>query len=176
MRVTTRSKRQVWGARLACAGLTTAVALGLAVSPASAADSAGPPSQEGVQPILELPPPENPTCDDLIPGAFDFAFKVDPPTAGNHQFDAPHQDGSVDIGLDNTDPDHVLVNFLIHGPYAARGVIVKGGPVANFYDYNATDFPTGIKADALLHAAINDNNGTYYGLSHIDFCLIPKKY
>ena len=173
MRVTTRSKRQVWGARLACAGLTTAVALGLAVSPASAADSAGPPSQEGVQPILE---DGNPTCEDLIPGAFDFSFKVDPPTAGTHTFDAPHQDGSVTIGLDNSDPDHVLVDFTIHGPYAARGVIVKGGPVANFYDYNTTDFPTGIKSDALLHAPINDNNGTYYGLSHIDFCLIPKQY
>ena len=45
---------------------------------------------------------------------------------------------------------------------------MKGGPVANFYDYR----PDGEDADTDLHAPFNPASQEFYGLSHIDFCVI----
>ena len=44
---------------------------------------------------------------------------------------------------------------------------MKGGSNANLFDYR----PAGDAADTALHAPVNPNNGTFYGLSHISFCF-----
>ena len=49
----------------------------------------------------------------------------------------------------------------------ALAVVVKGGSNANLFDYR----PAGNAADTALHAPVNPNNGTFYGLSHISFCF-----
>ncbi|MER6344509.1 hypothetical protein ACWC10_09450 [Streptomyces sp. NPDC001595] len=161
MRVATRAKAaSKFGARFAGVGLTAAVALGLAAGPAAA--QPGPPSDAGVQPV-EVP--GNPTFASLDPevwGTFDCEgtpIRIEDPQEG---------DVSGPVTITNVD-DNNTFDFVIDDDFAAIGVIVKGGPNANVYDYR----PTGIQADENLHAPINPNNGTFYGLSHIDFCLIP---
>ncbi|WP_369171678.1 hypothetical protein AB5J49_28605 [Streptomyces sp. R28] len=158
-RATTRSTRARWGARCVGLGLTTALAVAFAAGPASAV--AGAPSASGEQPV-EVP--GNPTFDSLpasiSPFTCDRIVKVDPVTAGS--FGDDDEITISNIGTDNT------FDFTISDDFAAIGVIVKGGPVANLYDYR----PTGIQADQELHAPVNPANMTYYGLSHVDFCLV----
>lgn len=163
MRVTTRSmpqpRRPRWGARLIGLGLTTAFAVAFTAGPAAAV--AGAPSASGEQPIelpgnptfAMLPAPINPfTCDRIV--------TVDPVTAGAHGDD--DEVTISNIGTDNT------FDFTVSDDFAAIGVLVKGGPVANLYDYR----PTGIQADQELHAPVNPANMTFYGLSNLDFCLV----
>ncbi|WP_345015600.1 hypothetical protein [Streptomyces shaanxiensis] len=177
MRVATQSRTSRWGMRFGGAGLAAALAVGVAGSPASA--QAGAPSASGVQPIeitAEQVPGGNPTFADLEElgfGDFNCAFepfKVEPVTAGTHNFPSPIN-GSVTIELVNT-ADGPTFNFRINGEFATIGVIVKGGPNANFYDYR----PDGIGSDEALHAPINPMSGDYYGLSHVDFCVIDSPY
>lgn len=173
MRVTTRSKRQVWGARLACAGVTTAVALGIAASPASATRDAGPPSNEGVQPVEY---DQHPTCEDILgAGAFEFDFQQQPVKDGTFTFDAPNDDGSVTLDVHGPSTAQ-LVDFTINGPYAARGIIVVGGSSSNFYSYGSPDFPNGIKSDADLHAPVKNNPIGFDNPTHLHVCGIPSKY
>ncbi|MFI8190801.1 hypothetical protein ACIF8T_18635 [Streptomyces sp. NPDC085946] len=164
MRVATRAKtasrRARLGARFAGLGLTTAVALGLAAGPAAA--QPGPPSVSGEQPI-EVP--GNPDFGDLDFDC-DLIVQVDPAREGTF--------GPVTVS-DITDEDEgagQTFDFDVTGDWAVAGVIVKGGPNANLYDYR----PNGIGSDENLHAPINPNSGRYYGLSHIDFCLIEDDY
>lgn len=175
MRVATQSRRSRWGTRFAGAGLAAAVAVGFAGSPASA--QAGGPSAEGVQPVeitAAQVPGGNPTFADLEQlgfGEFNCQpFKVEPVTAGTHNFPAP-LNGSVTITLVNTE-DGPTFNFDINGEFATLGVIAKGGPNANLYDYR----PDGIGADDALHAPVNPATGDYYDLSHVDFCIIDSPY
>ena len=48
-----------------------------------------------------------------------------------------------------------------------HAVFVKGGSNGNLYDYR----PAGATSDTGLHAPVNPANGSYYGLSHITFCV-----
>lgn len=167
MRVTTRattpSTRARWGARCVGLGLATALAVTVAAGPASAV--AGPPSASGEQPVEvpgnvnfdSLPTTINPfTCDRIV--------SVEPVTAGT--FGADNEVTISNIGTDNT------FDFEISDDFAAIGVLVKGGPNTNVYDYR----PTGIQADQELHAPVNPANMTFYGLSHLDFCLVEDGY
>lgn len=166
MRVATRartaSRRAKLTARFAGVGLTTVVALGLAAGPAAA--QPGPPSGEGVQPTEVA---GNPTFDDLGFECDDI-WTVNNPEVGEetYQFNG----FSVTIDVDETDDGEVF-SFNINSDHVAHGVIVKGGPNANVYDYR----PGGTEADSLLHAPLGAGQGgqDYYDISHIDFCVFP---
>lgn len=167
MRVTTRtmtqSRRPRWAARLVGLGLTTALAVTFTAGPAAAVP--GDPSASGEQPV-EVP--GNPTFATLpatiTPFDCDRIVTVDPVTAGS--FGDDDEVSILNIGTDNT------FDFTISDDFAAIGVLVKGGPVANVYDYR----PVGIQADQELHAPVNPMNMTYYGLSNLDFCLVEDNY
>ncbi|HET9672924.1 MAG TPA: CARDB domain-containing protein [Actinomycetota bacterium] len=131
-----------------------------------AGDDPGPASGDGVQPTFEG---GNPECLDVM-AASDFLFEekrepvVDETVELSYELDGGqvltgtlvievHEDGTVD--------------FTITGDFVAAGVIVKGGPNANVYDYR----PTGNTADTGLHAPVNPESQRFYGLSHLTFCI-----
>ncbi|TCO49069.1 hypothetical protein EV646_10346 [Kribbella antiqua] len=99
--------------------------------------------------------PGNPKCSDLIAGSTEIKF--DPPTPGSKEADG------VTVTWTKTGD---LVNFTATGG-SVLGAIIKGGPNANFYDYR----PGGTIAGVGLHTPVNDNNGKYYGISHVSFCV-----
>jgi hypothetical protein len=124
------------------AGVGLAAALLLAsVRPAGATD---------VTPIFVA---GNPSCTAL---GYAFGFKVDPPNAGTYSIDGIN---TVTVTTDG-------VNFNWSSTLAMDAVISKGGPNANVYVYSPER-----TSDTGLHSPINPNNGTPFGLSHIDFCF-----
>ena len=125
-----------------------------------AADTPGPPSGDGVQPTVVL---SNPKCSDVLPGEFLFFHKTGVPQDDtiNLSFDGGTGTLVIDVHSDST------FDFTFTGDFVAIGVIVKGGPNANFYDYS----PDGDDADTALHAPVNPQNDKFYGLSHIEFCI-----
>jgi uncharacterized repeat protein (TIGR01451 family) len=123
------------------------------------ADLPGPPSGDGEQPILVL---GNPTCAQLVPGSIEF--KVEPVRDGTFQISSGDLSGTLTVSVNE---GMQTFGFAFNGDFVALGVIVKGGNNANFYDYR----PDGNAADTGLHAPVNPNNGNFYGLSHITFCI-----
>ncbi|MFF5481333.1 hypothetical protein ACFY5C_28955 [Streptomyces sp. NPDC012935] len=167
MRVTSRAAawptRARWAARCVGLGLTTALAVTLGAGSASA--QPGPPSDSGEQPVEVAGNPTFATLPTTIPPFdCDRIVKVDPVTEGTFGEDD-------EITIQNIDTDNTF-DFVISDDFNAAGVIVKGGPNANLYDYR----PTGIQADEDLHAPLNTSTqmdpDDFYGLSHIDFCLV----
>lgn len=151
-------------------GLAMIVLLGaFVVAPASADHViAGSPSGNGVQPIGVH---GNPSCSDLLdPGDFLFEFKLEPVESGTFPLSFDGLTGSVTVTVRNTDDGQVF-DFSFSGDFVAAGVIVKGGPNANFYDYR----PAGEDADTNLHAPVNPSNNKFYGLSHISFCVAEAR-
>lgn len=67
-------------------------------------------------------------------------------------------------------------DYEIHGGVAEE-VVVKGGPNANLFDYNNAPgaTPGAQTADDGLHAP-NRTGNTFYGLSHISFCINPQVF
>jgi hypothetical protein len=114
----------------------------------------GPPSENGVEPVLVE---GNPTCADL---GYDRGFKPqpEPPPTGNYTF--PDGVNTVSITSDGT-----FVDWL--SSLSIDAVIVKGGPNASLFRY---DPPAESFADSDLHAPVNPNNQTLYEISHVDFC------
>jgi hypothetical protein len=96
----------------------------------------------------------NPTCASLGLGT---AFVKDE-DAKNGTF-ALGADGSVTVS--NADGN----TFDWSATIGIDAVIVKGGPNANVYVYDPESM-----GGSGLHAPVNPANGTFYGLSHIDFC------
>ncbi|WP_137991000.1 prealbumin-like fold domain-containing protein [Streptomyces vilmorinianum] len=132
----------------------------------SATAAAGGPSGDGEQPV-EITDITNPDCDDLMPGAFLFEFRQEPvQDATDIPLSFNGLTGTLDIDVRNTGSGQVF-DYNFDGDFTAFGVIVKGGPNANFYDYR----PTGNPDDTGLHSPINPNNNRFYGLSHISFCI-----
>jgi uncharacterized repeat protein (TIGR01451 family) len=126
------------------------------------ANDPGPPSGDGVQPSVVA---GNPTCSSVM-GSGDFSLEVkqDPPTSGTISLSQDGKTGTLTITVNGTAK---TMAFSVTGDFVATGVIVKGGPNANFFDYR----PDGDDADTGLHAPINPMNGGFYGLSHFVFCL-----
>ncbi|HEX5936673.1 MAG TPA: hypothetical protein VFZ75_03120 [Actinomycetota bacterium] len=122
-------------------------------------DTPGPASGDGVLPILKL---GNPTCAELVPGSTEF--KVEPVRDGTFQINSGDLSGTLTVSVNE---GAQTFGFALNGDFVALGVIVKGGSNANFYDYR----PDGNAADTGLHAPVNPNNGNFYGLSHISFCI-----
>jgi hypothetical protein len=128
------------------AALTTALAVGLAVS-------ALPAVATHVQPVLKT---GNPTCSDLVDGGV-TEFKIEPVTGGTHT------DGtlSVTITLHDTADGQT---FDWTSNIGVDAVFAKGGPQGNLYVYDPE-----ATADTGLHAPANPS-GEWAGLSHISFC------
>ncbi len=79
-------------------------------------------------------------------------FKVDPPQLGTF---GP-------ITITNIYDEGRMFDFVSTVPVSH--VFVKGGPNGNLYTYNPK-----VTGDIGLHAPVNENNGKYYGLSHMTF-------
>ena len=111
----------------------------------------GPPSGNGIQPYVAI---GNPSALDL---GYDFGFKPqpEPPPTGNYIF--PDGVNTATISSDGAYFDWVST-------LGVAAVIVKGGPVANIFEYNPDAF-----GDTILHAPINPNNNKVYDISHIEF-------
>ncbi len=124
--------------------------------------AAGDPSGSGIQPTEHA---GNPTCSVLMDeGAFAFEIKIDDPQTG----DSLTVDGVTVTITDvrNTSAGQVF-DWSSEGG-VVNGVFVKGGPGGNLYLYDPA-----ATSDTGLHAPINPNNGRYYGLSHVSFCVTP---
>lgn len=100
---------------------------------------------------------DNPSCTDL---GYDFGFKVEQPGTGTFPIEGLSGQ-SVTITSDDG------ISFDWTSTLGIDAVLVKGGPNANAYVY---DPPSESFGDTDLHAPINPNNQTPFGLSHIDFC------
>ncbi|MET8582830.1 hypothetical protein ABZX39_18385 [Streptomyces collinus] len=166
MRVTTRSKTQSrrprWGARCTGVGMAAAVALGIAASPAAAAE---------VTPILVEGNPAQVCPDGSV------ALRVNPPTTPQTFHIVLPNGGTGDLTVTFTNGIKE-VNFSIAQPntLAVSQVTVKGGPNANRYIYDTTTgFPTGIDSDSGLVSPINPG-GQLPDISHVDFCFIRDNY
>lgn len=130
---------------------------------AAAVDTPGPPSGDGVQPILKT---GNPDCSDVMTSAqFLFEHKQDPPKDATINLTFGALSGTLVVSVNE---NAETFRFTLTGDFVAAGVIVKGGSNANFYDYR----PDGNPADTFLHAPLNQNTGKFHGLSHISFCLM----
>jgi hypothetical protein len=112
----------------------------------------GPPSTNGIQPVFIG---GNPDCADL---GFSNEFRHQPVVGGTFG------DGTLSVTI--------TLQSLPQGPgfdwtsnIDVLGVIVKGGPNANFYNYGS-----GSTGDGDLHAPVNPGNNTFFGLSHLSFC------
>jgi hypothetical protein len=101
----------------------------------------------------------NPKC----PGEYAYMLKIEDYDLGVGTY------GAIQI----TKYDGKYVSWAIAPAYLdvydANVVIVKGGPNALIYHYDAWD-----DYDNNLTAPENPNNGKWYGISHIQFCFDPK--
>ncbi|CAL9431077.1 prealbumin-like fold domain-containing protein [Streptomyces sp. enrichment culture] len=180
MRATARSqpaRSRSLGARcrssLIAVGMATAMSVSFAGT--AVADTAGPPSGDGEQPVLKL---GNVTCADVLnPEDFLFEHKHEPVVSVT-DFPVSYTDpdtgemltGLLDVTVSSTLRGPVF-RYNVTGDLIPVGVVVKGGPNANFYDYR----PGGNANDSYLHAPVNDRNNKFFGLSHVSFCFDEVK-
>lgn len=110
--------------------------------------------------------PGNPTCSQLISGVDGLVeFKINDPADGNFL----HGTASFEIDVRSTALGPVFDWEIAGGQ--VYGIVAKGGPNANLYDYAGNGVL--VFHDDGLHSPTNPNNGKYYGLSHISFCYVP---
>jgi hypothetical protein len=114
--------------------------------------------------------PGNPTCSTLVTNVTgSIELKVDQSQLNIGGAPTQHSLGGATVTITAyTNGLGQQFDWSIEGG-TVYGVVAKGGPNANFYDYR----PLGETADTGLHAPINPANGRYYGLSHISFCFVP---
>ncbi|MFD0372609.1 prealbumin-like fold domain-containing protein [Streptomyces sp. NPDC127114] len=151
--------------------MATALALPLSgLATAAQALTPGPPSGDGEQPQLVQ---GNPDCAELVPGSFEFRYEpvVDGTNVDLSPLSPPAPSGlsgNLDIDVRNTSQGQVF-DFNLDGDFVALGVIVKGGPDSNFYDYRTA----GNRNDTSLHSPLGagPNGNRFFGLSHVAFCL-----
>jgi hypothetical protein len=135
--------------------LVAMIALAASVASAQELPPPGPPSGDGIQPtVLD----GNPACKDLDPSLTEF--KIEPVSSGTYT-SGPI---TVNLAVNNANPAGPTFDWTSN--IGIDKVIVKGGNDANAYVY---DPPSESKGDTNLHAPVNDN-GKYFGLSHISFC------
>ena len=132
----------------------------------AAAQDAGAPSGNGIQPVFVA---GNPSCASIGLG---FGFKIDQSPNGTFTLTAGTE--TVLTGGAVSDPNNSVTISNSNDTYfdwtstlGLDAVIVKGGPNANVYAY---DPPSEASSDSGLHSPINPNNGTPYAISHIEFC------
>lgn len=168
VRVTTRarsqSRRPRWAAQLVGLGLTTALAVGFA-APASAQQlQPGPPSGAGVQPDEEQ---GNATFPQLGYTCPQGVHVINNPEVGTTEFTL--NGFTVSITVRNTEGVGETFDFDIISDHVALGVLVKGGPNTNEYDYR----PSGIEEDTNLHAPLGagPEGRLFHDISNIEFCI-----
>lgn len=135
-------------------------AMALAVAGiAAAVHLPGGPSGGGVQPSVVAMDVAN---------ACDGGVKIEDPASGGYNLFFGTFTIHLDITVTNTASGPTF-SFSSPDPgEVVTSMYVKGGPTANFYQYGA-----GVTSDTGLHSPINDNNGKYYGLSHL--CIFADK-
>jgi uncharacterized repeat protein (TIGR01451 family) len=132
--------------------LVTGLIGGLRASAAPPSDVPGPPSAQGVQPVIADTRSSNDDCGQL---GFDHGLSI----PGNGS--ASRGDLTVTISGTNSPTGFVdwSSNLPIHGVY------VKGGPSGG----NLFSYPAGDTGDQDLHTPQKADGG-YYGVSHIAVC------
>ena len=141
----------------------------LVIAPPAFANHPGPASGDGIQPVFSAL--TNPTCADLTTDPNVQEFSIDPNIGGPSYTDI----GSgltINLTLSteaNGAPDGPV--FAWTSSFPIDSIVVKGGPNGNHYIY-----PSGDSGDTALHAPVNHAGqaDTYYGLSHISFCWVPR--
>ncbi|WP_328526538.1 hypothetical protein [Kribbella sp. NBC_00359] len=116
----------------------------------------------------------HPSCAELIPGSTEVMFEN--PQLGAQTRSAPGVSNVVLTGkrLLADDPFHPgdqtgdFVVYFTTGGGPALGVIVIGGPDANFYDYR----PDGTHGRLDLHPPVDDGSGHFYAISQVSVCVI----
>jgi hypothetical protein len=103
----------------------------------------------------------NPTCEAQFPGSREL--KVEPPADGTYS------DGYLTVILAGVDVSGGTLGSWSSN-HEVFGIIMKGGPNANFYNY----LPDGAIGDTNLVTPTNPSNGNPYGISHISFCYKYK--
>lgn len=93
---------------------------------------------------------------------------------GAYRFDNPSGVQTFNDGYGNTIKIKVTmggqkVEWWSTGGIVVDRVLVKGGPEQNEYLYTTTYFD-----DQNLHAPCNEESGSFYGISHVDFCYSYK--
>ena len=126
-------------------------------------DEPGAPSGSGVQPELLI---GNQNCAEVLT-ADEFLFEYRDNSPGDDTVDLAAVSGGEVEGTLTIDVHGNLFDFEIEDGDPVVAVVVKGGSNANLFDYR----PGGTFADTDLHAPLNPNNGSFYGLSHISFCF-----
>ena len=105
----------------------------------------------------------NPKCGSAPRGGFNLKIEAEDLGVGQYgpititAYDGKYVSWAITAGYENT--------------FDANLVIVKGGPNAVFYTYDAFD-----DSDIRLTAPRNYNGAQpkYYGISHVQFCFDPK--
>jgi uncharacterized repeat protein (TIGR01451 family) len=115
-------------------------------------DSPGPPSADGVQPVIADTRSSN---DDCIELGFDHGVSI----AGNGQVSS----GPLTVTITNYDVPTGSVDWSSNLPI--HGVYVKGGPSGG----NLFGYPAGDTGDQDLHTPQKADGG-YYQVSHLAFC------
>lgn len=108
-----------------------------------------------------------------IPGA---QLKVENPEVGTNTYKGA-KGFEVKVTVRNLTQDDPSVAgdqtgnevFDFEASRGVYGVVVKGGPKTNNYNY----MPSGKSSDTGLHSNVNPNNQKFYDLSHISFCYNP---
>jgi hypothetical protein len=132
----------------------------LLVVPAFATYGAGAPTTTlGVRPeVVE----NNPSCSDEFSGYL-FEYKFEP--VEDAVVPLSWMGLNFDLTID-VDEGAKTFDFSFSNGFGVNGILVKGGPDANVYDYG-----DGATSDTGLHAP-EQSPGKYYGLSHISFCIV----
>jgi hypothetical protein len=134
----------------------------LVVAPPLAFAVAGAPSGSDVTPT-EVE--GNPTCSVLLAeGTFAFEIRIDSPVDGSSLTVDGVTVTITDVRNTNLGP---VLDWSAEGG-VVNGVFVKGGPGGNLYTYVPP-----ATSDTGLHSPVNPQNGKYYGLSHVSFCVTP---
>ena len=143
-----------------------ALLAGLMAVPALAQAPGGPTTTHHVQPVVV---PGNPNCG-TIDSASEHSFKIEPVAQGSFTDPATGVTFHLTVpSVDATANEGPTFDFSIDGG-VALDVIVKGGPNANWYDYEGSVGP--VSSDTWLHAPLGAGPGgtRFFGLSHIEFC------
>jgi uncharacterized repeat protein (TIGR01451 family) len=138
-------------------GAALVVALGLAqtglvAGAAASADTPGPASADGVQPVVVDTQSSNDDCAEL---GFDHGISI----AGNGEVSS----GSLTVTVSGYNSPTGFVDWSSNQPIDA--VYVKGGPSGG----NLFSYPTGDTGDQDLHTPQKADGG-YYSVSHMAFC------
>ena len=124
----------------------------LAVQAAPPVDSPGPPSADGVQPVIADTQSSNDDCGQL---GFDHGISI----AGNGQASS----GAMTVTVSGYNSPTGFADWSSNLPI--HGVYVKGGPSGG----NLFNYPAGDTGDQDLHTP-QKSDGGYYGVSHLALC------